>query len=106
VNQSIKLLAAGLLVGLGMVFVILTLGAFAHANPDAPIPGVALLRSVEDIAAYILPAALRSSDPTSTMPMNRGFAYMGITVLLTALAAALVSDTRASTIARPGRKGA
>ena len=40
------------------------------------------------------------------MPMNRGFAYMGITVLLTAVAAALVSDTRASTIARPGRKGA
>jgi hypothetical protein len=88
-----------------MVFVILTLGAFAHANPDAPIPGVAVLRAAEDFAANLLPAALRSSDPT--MPMNRGFAYMGITVLLTALAAALVSDTRASTIARPGsRKGA
>jgi hypothetical protein len=102
VNQAIKGLIALALVGLGMVFIVLTLGAFAHANPDAPIPGVALLRSIEDIAANFLPAALRSSDPT--MPMNRGFAYMGITVLLTALAAALVSDTRASTIARPGRR--
>ncbi len=104
-NQAIKGFIALALVGLGMVFIVLTLGAFAHANPDAPIPGVALLRSIEDIAANLLPASLRSSDPT--MPMNRGFAYMGITVLLTALAAALVSDTRASTIARPGsRKGA
>ncbi len=104
-NQAIKQLTAALLVGLGLVFVVLTLGAFAHANPDAPIPGVAVLRAVEDFAANFLPAALRSSnDPT--MPMNRGFAYMGITVLLTAVAAALVSDTRASTIARPGRKGA
>jgi hypothetical protein len=105
VNQAIKGFIALALVGLGLVFIVLTLGAFAHANPDAPIPGVSLLRSIEDIAANFLPAALRSSDPT--MPMNRGFAYMGITVLLTALAAALVSDTRASTIARPGsRKGA
>jgi hypothetical protein len=104
VNQAIKGLIAIALVGLGLVFVVLTLGAFAHANPDAPIPGVALLRSLEDIAANLLPSSLRSSDPT--MPMNRGFAYMGITVLLTAVAAALVSDTRASTIARPGRKGA
>jgi hypothetical protein len=105
VNQAIKGFIALALVGLAMVFIVLTLGAFAHANPDAPIPGVALLRSIEDISANFLPAALRSSDPT--MPMNRGFAYMGITVLLTAFAAALVSDTRASTIARPGsRKGA
>ena len=103
-NQAIKGFAALILIGLGLVFIVLTLGAFAHANPDAPIPGVALLRSIEDIAANLFPAALRSSDPT--MPMNRGFAYMGITVLLTAVAAALVSDTRASTIARPGRKGA
>ena len=103
-NQAIKGTVALILIVLGLVFIVLTLGAFAHANPDAPIPGVALLRSIEDIAANLLPAALRSSDPT--MPMNRGFAYMGITVLLTAVAAALVSDTRASTIARPGRKGA
>ena len=55
-NQAIKGLAALILIGLGLVFIVLTLGAFAHANPDAPIPGVALLRSVEDIAANFLPA--------------------------------------------------
>ncbi len=104
--MNIKGLVALGLIGFGLVFTVLTVGAFAHANPDAQLPGLDILRGLESIAANLLPNAALHSNNDPGMPMSRGFAYMGITVLLTSIAAALVSDTRASTIARPGKRRA
>ncbi len=102
----------------------LTIGAFAHSNPDfgmvdttltsenpyivkaddAPaLPGfvvglVKFIRETEGAISGILLPQLKS------YPFERGFAYMGITVLLTAIASALLADTRSQTLVRPGKR--
>jgi hypothetical protein len=104
----------------------LTIGAFAHANPDfgnvdsqltsenpyivredgsADIPPfvVSVVTTIRNIEGGISSAFLPN---LKSFPFERGFAYMGLTVLLTALASALLADTRSQTITKPGRKAA
>jgi hypothetical protein len=100
-----KTTLAILLVLGGLAFAPLTIGAFAHANPDAlppePIGGlVRLIRDAEGGISSLVMSGLRNN------PFERGFAYMGVTILLTAVASALLADTRSQTLARPGRRGA
>ncbi|MFN3266290.1 MAG: hypothetical protein ACK41E_05555 [Deinococcales bacterium] len=104
----------------------LTIGAFAHANPDFGVVDSALTSSNpyivrEDGSADIpqvvrdLVSAIRNLEGgisgallpnLRSYPFERGFAYMGLTVLLTAIASALLADTRSQTIQKPGRKAA
>ena len=104
----------------------LTIGAFAQANPDfgkvdtqltsenpyikredgsAEIPSfvVGLVTTIRNIEGGVSSALLPN---LKSFPFERGFAYMGLTVLLTALASALLADTRSQTITKPGRKAA
>jgi hypothetical protein len=104
----------------------LTIGAFAQANPDfgsvdstltsenpyivrddgsADIPPfvVSLVKTIRNVEGGISSALLPN---LKSFPFERGFAYMGLTVLLTALASALLADTRSQTIQKPGRKAA
>lgn len=103
----------------------LTIGAFAHANPDfgtvneeltkenpyivrddgAPdIPAIAvgLVKFVRDIEGAVSAALFPPNF--KSFPFERGFAYMGLTVLLTAIASALLADTRSQTLTRPGKR--
>ncbi len=102
----------------------LTIGAFAHANPDfgtvdstlvsenpyivrddgAPkIPelAVSLVKIIRDTEGAISGALLPN---LKSFPFERGFAYMGLTVLLTAIASALLADTRSQTLVKPGKR--
>jgi hypothetical protein len=104
----------------------LTIGAFAHANPDfgtvdatlvagnpyivredgAPaIPEfvVGLVKFIRDTEGALSGAALPN---LKSFPFERGFAYMGLTVLLTAFASALLADTRSQTLVKPGKRKA
>jgi hypothetical protein len=102
--NPLKALVAIALVGGGLLFAGLTIGAFAHANPDALPPGIPLIRDLEGGIARGL--NFLSSPSVEVHAFGRGFAYMGITILLTAVAAALVAETTSQTLPRPGRKGA
>jgi hypothetical protein len=98
------ILAIALVLG-GLAFAPLTIGAFAQANPDAlpPEPVATVVRFIRDAESFlsnIVMPGLRNN------PFERGFAYMGVTILLTAVASALLADTRSQTLARPGRRGA
>jgi hypothetical protein len=102
----------------------LTIGAFAHANPDfgtvdstlssenpyivredgAPeIPAIAvsLVKFIRDTEGALSGAFLPN---LKSFPFERGFAYMGLTVLLTAIASALLADTRSQTLTKPGKR--
>ncbi len=121
-----KTIFAILLVLAALGFAPLTIGAFAHSNPDfgtvetaltssnpyivradaAPaLPGfvVSIVKGIRDLEGAISNAAL---PQLKSNPFERGFAYMGITVLLTAIASALLADTRSQTLVKPGRKAA
>jgi hypothetical protein len=102
----------------------LTIGAFAHANPNfgevdqtlksenpyiqrddgAPkIPDIAvnLVKFIRETEGAISGALL---PDLKSFPFERGFAYMGLTVLLTAIASALLADTRSQTLVKPGKR--
>lgn len=89
----------------GLGFGTLTIGAFAQANKEAPLePIMAILRALDGIAAVIPPFSLVGK--LEEQAFSRGFAYMGMAVVLTSLAAIFVGDTRASKVPTVGRKGA
>jgi hypothetical protein len=92
------------LVGLALLFSVLTIGAFAHANPDALPPGIPLLRDGEGALARA--TSFLSSPTIETHAFGRGFSYMGIAIMLSGIASALVAETTSQTLRRPGRKGA
>jgi hypothetical protein len=103
VKFSIKEIIAILLAlgGLGMGG--LTLGAFAATNPDALVPGVGLLKIIDGLISNIPPFSFVASPANA---LSRGFAYMGLAIVMTSVAAMLFAPTRAETVPTIGRKGA
>lgn len=81
----------------------LTLGAFAATNPDAIVPGLPLLTFIDGIVRNIPPFSFVASTENA---LSRGFAYMGLAIVMTSLAAMLFAPTRAETVPVIGRKGA
>lgn len=102
--MTLKDLIAVALVGLGLLFAGLTIGAFAHANPDALPPGIPLIRDLEAVIARS--TGFLVTPRIESQAFGRGFSYMGIAIILSAIASALVSETTSQTLRRPGRKGA
>jgi hypothetical protein len=102
--NSFKALVAVAMVGLGLLFAGLTIGAFAHANPDALPPGIPIIRDLEGSLSRT--TGFLATPTVETHAFGRGFSYMGIAIILSAIAAALVSETTSQTLPRPGRKGA
>lgn len=102
--SSLKALIAVALVGLGLLFAGLTIGAFAHANPDALPPGIPLIRDLEGGIART--TGFLATPTIEAQAFGRGFSYMGIAIILSAIASALVAETTSQTLRRPGRKGA
>jgi hypothetical protein len=103
--NSLKALVAVALVGISLLFAGLTIGAFAHLNPDALPPGIPLIRDLEGGAARATNFLVENND-LERHALGRGFAYMGIAIILTGIAAALVAETTSQTLPRPGRRGA
>jgi hypothetical protein len=102
----------------------LTIGAFAHANPDfgtvdstlisenpyivrddrspdIPAFAVSIVKAIRDTEGAVSAAVV---PDLKSFPFERGFAYMGLTVLLTAIASALLADTRSQTLVKPGKR--
>jgi hypothetical protein len=102
--NPIKALVAIALVGAGLLFAGLTIGAFAHANPDALPPGIPLIRDLEGGVARAI--GFLSTPTIEAQAFGRGFAYMGLAIILTGIASALVAETTSQTLPRPGRRGA
>jgi hypothetical protein len=102
--NAFKALVAVALVGLGLLFAGLTIGAFAHANPDGLPPGIPIIRDLEGSLSRT--TGFLATPTVEEHAFGRGFSYMGIAIILSAIAAALVSETTSQTLARPGRKGA
>jgi hypothetical protein len=102
VKFSIKEIIAILLAlgGLGMGG--LTLGAFAATNPDAVVPGLPLLAFFDGIVRNIPPFSFVAGNENA---LSRGFAYMGLAIVMTSVAAMLFAPTRAETVPVPGRRG-
>jgi hypothetical protein len=76
----------------------LTIGAFGAGNPNAlPFP-LDLLRSLEGFLAVAFGPL---SDAKHAF--SRGYAYMGVTMILTALAALFMANPMSNTVPRPGR---
>jgi hypothetical protein len=100
----LKALTAVALVGLALIFAVLTIGAFAHANPDALPPGIPLLRDLEGGIART--TGFLATPNIESQAFGRGFSYMGVAIMLSAIASALVAETTSQTLRRPGRKGA
>ena len=97
-NSTLKTLVALALVGLGQVFAVLTIGAFGQANPNNP------AKIISDLE-LALSAPLRGTEQqTDQVLFGRGFAYMGLTIVFTSLAALLLASPKSETIARPGRR--
>ncbi len=88
-----KYLIVLILVGVAMLMAFLCLGAFAQLNPDFPVKA---LTGAESLFANMLPASLKDQA------FSRGFVYMGLSVILSSVAAMMVANTRAETIRRPG----
>jgi hypothetical protein len=115
VNQNIKNLIAVLLILGGLGFSALTIGAFTYQNPDIPsIPDIrplTILKALEGATSPLvfgLIKLLGFTDLTKpdmvTHAFSRGFTYMGLSIVLTSLAAMLISGTRRDSIPVPGRR--
>ena len=104
--MTLKDLIAVALVGLAMLFSGLTIGAFAHANPGTSnlpplIPEIRFLEgTIARVTGFLVTPEIESQA------FGRGFSYMGIAIILSAIASALVAETTSQTLRRPGRKGA
>jgi hypothetical protein len=103
VKFSIKEIIAILLALGGLGTGGLALGAFATTNPDAVVPGLPFLALFDGIISKIPPFSFVGNAENAT---SRGFAYMGLAVVMTSLAAMLFAPTRAETVPVIGRKGA
>ncbi len=104
--SSLKAFIAVALVGVGLLFSGLTIGAFAQANPgtsNLP-PLVPEIRFVETTVARV--TGFLVTPTIEAQAFGRGFSYMGIAIILSAIASAMVSETTSQTLRRPGRKGA
>lgn len=121
-----KTIIAILLVLTALGMMPLTIGAFAHANPDFGTVEASLVATnpyiVRDDGAPDVPPIIvgvvtfirnieggisgLAMPQLKAYPFERGFAYMGLAVLLTAFASALLADTRSQTLVKPGRKAA
>ncbi len=103
-NQAVKnLLALVLIIG-GLGFSGLTIGAFAHQNPNLPAP-LNLIRDLEGFASSILLGWTELTKPDMAVhAFSRGFTYMGLAIVLTSIAAMLVSGTRRDSVPVPGRR--
>jgi hypothetical protein len=103
VKFSIKEIIAILLALGGLGTGGLTLGAFATTNDAAVVPGVELLKFIDGIVKNIPPFSFVAGPENA---LSRGFAYMGLAIVMTSLAAMLFAPTRAETVPVIGRKGA
>ena len=95
-NVLLRSLVALGLIGLGLAFAALTVGAFGQLNPNSPIP---ILSDIEWAAA----STSRFLAEREELAAQRGFAYMGFTLVFTSLAALLLATPKSETIPRPGR---
>ena len=109
-NQNIKNLIAVLLILGGLGFSALTIGAFTYQNPDIPsIPDIRPLTILKALEGAISPLLLGwwtnlTKPDMVTHAFSRGFTYMGLSIVLTSLAAMLISGTRRDSIPVPGRR--
>jgi hypothetical protein len=94
----IKILLALGCIGGALGAASLTIGAFAAGNPNAlPFP-LDLLRSLEGFLAVAFGPLADAKHAFS-----RGYAYMGLTMILTAVAALLTANPISTSLPRPGR---
>jgi hypothetical protein len=102
----LKFLVVAGIIGISLLFAGLTIGAFAHGNPDvrALPPGVEFVRAGEGWTAERI--GFLSTPTIEAQAFGRGFAYMGLAIILTGIASALVAETTSQTLPRPGRRGA
>ena len=97
-NSTLKTLVALALVGLGLVFAVLTIGAFGQANPNNP------AKIISDVEVALSSGIGFMRGESDQILFGRGFAYMGLTIVFTSLAALLLASPKSETIARPGRR--
>lgn len=93
-----SLLALGL-VGLGLVFAALTVGAFGQLNPNTPLP---IASDIEWAAS----STVNFLAERERLAAQRGFTYMGLTLVFTAVAALLLASPKSENVPRPGRPAA
>ena len=103
-----------ILAGLG--FAGLTLGAFAQANDNIPYGGDIRPLTVAKFLDGTVASTLNFFDGSSERPnlevkeqlkvhaFARGFTYMALTILLSSIAALILSEPKSQTLARPGRR--
>ena len=99
-NAALRSLLAIALVGLGLATAILTIGAFGQVNPNVPGPAV-LLKNVESFFSNTL-GFLPGDDQRNAF--GRGFSYLGLTLVFTALAALLIASPKSEQLTFPGRR--
>jgi hypothetical protein len=111
-NQGVKNLLALLLILGGLGFSGLTIGGFAHQNENLGFP-LTLIRDLEGAISTglrflnddpALPAAAKAEQRLAVHAFSRGFTYMGLAIVLTSVAAMLVSSTRRDSVPVPGRR--
>jgi hypothetical protein len=94
----IKMILALACVGGALGAASLTIGAFGAGNPNAlPFP-LDLLRTLEGFLATTFGPLADAKHAFS-----RGYAYMGVTMILTALAALFTASPMSSSLPRPGQ---
>lgn len=98
-NDVLRSLVALGLIGLGLAFAALTVGAFGQLNPSSPIP---ILSDIE----WAVTSTARFLAEREPLAAQRGFAYMGFTLVFTSLAALLLASPKSETVPRPGRPAA
>ncbi|HEX2864984.1 MAG TPA: hypothetical protein VHN99_10485 [Deinococcales bacterium] len=101
-NPRLRAAIVLVLVLAGTGFAVLTIGAFGQDNPD--VPGVVTL--VKNIEGS-LSRALGFRPGTGAQDyFFRGFAYLGLTFVCSAIAALLAATPRLDSIPQPGVPGA